>query len=332
MTAADRVPFTILTGFLGAGKTTVLNRMLAASHGRRIAVLVNELGRIAIDGRLILSQGGDVLELAGGCVCCKIDVKNDLWDGIADVIRRSAPEHVVLETTGIAEPAAIVEGLARLPAGARDRIDLAGVVCVVDAEAGAERLDRRDEIRAQIEIADRLLLSKLDLAPAAGVEALHARLHAMSPDAELASFPATDDGTMALTHWVLGHRDGTRRARARCVHAHRDGQLVAASFVDDAPMLAGPVMALIDGLGDSLLRAKGFVYLAGERRRAFIEVAGVRSSLRFDRAWGSEPRRTELILIGENLDEAALRRQLWACRAAAEHTAAPEGPAGSERE
>jgi G3E family GTPase len=327
MTAADRVPFSILTGFLGAGKTTVLNRMLSAPHGRRIAVLVNELGRIAIDGRLILSRGGDVLELAGGCVCCKIDVKNDLWDGIADVIRRSAPEHVVLETTGIAEPAAIVEGLERLPAAARDRIDLAGIVCVVDAEAGAARLDRRDEIRAQIEIADRLLLSKLDLAPAAGVEALHARLRRMSPDAELASFPFTDDGTMALTHWVLGHRDRTRRSRARFVHAHRDGQLVAASFVDDAPLLAGPVMALIDALGDSLLRAKGFLYLAGERRRAFLEVAGVRSTLRFDGEWGSEPRRTELILIGENLDEAALRRQLWACRAAAERALPlPERP------
>jgi G3E family GTPase len=328
MTAADRVPFTILTGFLGAGKTTALNRMLSAPHGRRIAVLVNELGRIAIDGRLILSRGGDVLELAGGCVCCKIDVKNDLWDGIADVIRRSAPEHVVLETTGIAEPEAIVEGLERLPAGARDRIELAGIVCVVDAEAGAARLDRRDEIRAQIEIADRLLLSKLDVTPAAGVEALHARLRQMNPGAELASFPFTDEGAVALTHWVLGHRDRGRRSAARLVHAHRDGQLVAVSFVDDAPLLAGPVMALIDGLGDALLRAKGFLYLAGERRRAFLEVAGVRSALRFDREWGSEPRRTELVLIGENLDEAALRRQLWACRAAAELPAPlPERPA-----
>jgi cobalamin biosynthesis protein CobW len=133
---------------------------------------------------------------------------------------------------------------------------------------------------------------------------------------------------VALTHWVLGHRDRSRRSAARLVHAHRDGQLVAASFVDDAPLLAGPVMALIDGLGDALLRAKGFLYLAGERRRAFLEVAGVRSALRFDREWGSEPRRTELVLIGENLDEAALRRQLWACRAAAELPAPlPERPA-----
>src|SRR5689334_15499324 len=104
--------------------------MLSAPHGRRIAVLVNELGRVAIDTQLIIARGGDVLELAGGCVCCKVDIKTDLWDGIADIIARSAPDHVVLETTGIAEPAAILEGLVRVPEQARDRIVPAGVVCV----------------------------------------------------------------------------------------------------------------------------------------------------------------------------------------------------------
>ena len=130
--------FTILTGYLGAGKTTALNRMLAAPHGRRIAVLVNELGRIAIDGKLILSRGGDVLELSGGCVCCKVDIKSDLWFGIADVVRRSSPDHVVLETTGIAEPKMILAGLTQI-----DSVTPAGVVCVVDGEAG-----RRSSIAA----------------------------------------------------------------------------------------------------------------------------------------------------------------------------------------
>ena len=111
----ERVPFTILTGWLGAGKTTALNRMLAAPHGRRIAVLVNELGRISIDTQLIVGRGGDVLELAGGCVCCKVDIKNDLWDGIGDIVARARPDHVVLETTGIAEPAAILDGPRHAP-------------------------------------------------------------------------------------------------------------------------------------------------------------------------------------------------------------------------
>src|SRR5439155_15367481 len=133
----SRVPFTILTGWLGAGKTTALNRMLGAPHGKRIAVLVNELGRISIDTQLIVGRGGDVLELAGGCVCCKVDIKNDLWDGIGDIVTRSAPgrqiDCVILETTGIAEPAAILDGLVRVRESVRERIRPAGVICVVDA-------------------------------------------------------------------------------------------------------------------------------------------------------------------------------------------------------
>jgi len=176
-----RVPFTILTGWLGAGKTTALNRMLAAQHGKRIAVLVNELGRISIDTQLIIGRGGDVLELAGGCVCCKVDIKNDLWDGIGDIVARSSPDCVVLETTGIAEPAAILDGLVRVPDAVRDRVHPAGVVCVVDAESGAAALDRRDEAREQVKTADRVLLSKLDVAAASDVRATHARLDALAP-------------------------------------------------------------------------------------------------------------------------------------------------------
>src|SRR5215813_15144580 len=96
--------------------------MLGATHGQRIAVLVNELGRISIDTQLIVGRGGDVLELAGGCVCCKVDIKNDLWDGIGDIVKRSSPDAVVLETTGIAEPAAILDGLVKVTASVRDRI------------------------------------------------------------------------------------------------------------------------------------------------------------------------------------------------------------------
>ncbi|WP_428267469.1 CobW family GTP-binding protein [Haliangium sp.] len=314
MTELVPVPFTILTGFLGAGKTTILNRMLAAPQGRRIAVLVNELGRIAIDSRLILSRGGDVLELAGGCVCCKIDVKNDLWDGIGDVVRRSRPDHVVLETTGIAEPAVIVSDFERLPEELRAPVELAGIVCVVDGEAALVQLGRRDEVRAQIEVADRLLLSKLDVAAPAAVAALRARLAELNPDAERASFPNTEDGTHALVHWLLARR--ARQPVGPAVHAHRDGQLVAVSFATDEPLLGEPVMALIRALGDRLLRAKGFLALAGDPRRAFLEVAGARTSLVPGPPWADEHPRTELVLIGEALDEAALRRQLWACRAA----------------
>lgn len=301
-------PFTILTGFLGAGKTTVLNRTLGAPRGRRIAVLVNELGRVAIDSRLILGGGGDVLELAGGCVCCKIDVKNDLWDGIADVVARSRPDHVVLETTGIAEPAAILAGLDRAVA------DPYGVVCVVDADAAVDALDRRPEVAEQIQAADRLLLSKLDIAGPDRIAATHAALDRLNRDAERAAFPAGDAGTAALVPWLLARRAARAAARPHRDHLH---QVAAATFVDAAPLLAGPLLAAIDGWRDRLLRVKGVANLAGESRRAYVELAGRRVEIRPGEPWGAEPRCTELVLIGEGIDDREVRRRLWACRAPA---------------
>ena len=318
----DRVPFTILTGWLGAGKTTALNRMLGAGHGKRIAVLVNELGRISIDTQLILGRGGDVLELAGGCVCCKVDTKNDLWDGIGDIVARSKPDHVVLETTGIAEPAAILDGLVRVPEAVRERIVPAGVVCVVDAEAGAAAIEKREEAREQAACADRVLLAKLDVASVDAVRKTHAILDEIAPHAERASFPSDDAGARALTSWVIEPRKV--RAWTMRTHAHHHdehgghhhgGQLVAVAFTDDAPLVGERVMAVIEGLGDRLVRAKGFVHLAGEDRRGFVERAGVRTELSHREPWGEATRRTELVLIGDDLDEAALHRALWACRA-----------------
>jgi G3E family GTPase len=325
-----RVPFTILTGWLGAGKTTALNRMLAAQHGRRIAVLVNELGRISIDTQLIIGRGGDVLELAGGCVCCKMDIKNDLWDGIADIVSRSAPDQIVLETTGIAEPAAILDGLVRVPEAVRDRILPAGVICVVDAEAGGAALEAREEAREQAMSADRVLLSKLDRATPAAARACHARLDALAPAAERAGFPGDDAGARAMTAWVVeprplrawtqrrhGPHDGDDHGSGGGHHHHHHpNQLTAIAFTDDAPLVGERVLAVVEGLGDRLVRAKGFVHLAGDDRRGFVERAGIRTELSHREPWGDAPRRTELVLIGDDLDEAAVHRALWACRAA----------------
>ncbi|MBT8493763.1 MAG: GTP-binding protein [Deltaproteobacteria bacterium] len=313
--SAESVPFTVLTGFLGAGKTTTLNRVLRAPHNLRVAVLVNELGRISIDSELILSRGDDVLELAGGCLCCKVDVKNDLWDGIVDIIERSKPDHVVLETTGIAEPQAILEGLDKLKeldAETAKRVKTAGVVCAVDAAHGLTFLTEREEARLQVECADRLLLTKLDIATEDQARAVHKRLEEINPTAERASFPDSEDGGRLLSHWLLESRKQTQR-RPHNHHHHRDGQVIAACFEDDGRFLRQPLLNLVEGESDNLLRVKGFVALAGEDRRGVLQLAGGRVELELGEVWDGSPH-TQLVFIGEGLDEATLRRQLWACR------------------
>src|SRR4051812_41991977 len=307
-----RPPLVLLTGFLGAGKTTTLNRVLGRQLRLRVGVIINELGRIDIDTRLIKSRAGDVMELAGGCVCHEVRVQSELWAAIAEVNHRSRPDVVLLETTGIAEPWSILSGLEDL--GGAAPATAAGVICVVDAEAGGDQLVRHEEARAQVEAADRILLTKLDLAAPDAVVALHRELGRRNPAAERASFPASDEGTAALVPWLLDGR-GTPGTSRGGRHAHAHGQLAVVAFTDAEPLLAEPLLAVIEGLGAALVRAKGFVHLAGDDRRGFLERAGARTGLARGEPWGGDARTTELVLIGDGLDADAIRRQLWACRA-----------------
>lgn len=337
--AASPLPFTIVTGWLGAGKTTTLNRLLSAPHGKRIAVLVNELGRIAIDGKLILRRGGDILELAGGCLCCKLDIRNDLWDGIADIVTRTRPDYLVLETTGIAQPMAIIEGLAAVRADVRDGIAIAGIISVVDAEVGATTIAARDEAREQLHASDRVLLTKLDRASEAMLRGARAAIVAHAPHAEIASFPDDDAGAMNLCHWLLATRPPAPAVRASLAtttlgkshaasatapHRHLHGQLHAMVFADPSPLVAEHVLEILGALGDSLARAKGFIAIAGEPRRGFIEKAGAHLGISFpDHAPGAAMASagSEFVLIGD-FDDAAVMRQLYACRAGATPPAA----------
>jgi G3E family GTPase len=316
--AGPGVPLIILSGFLGAGKTTILNRILGGQHHRKVAVLVNELGRIDIDGRLLKSRAGDVIELVGGCVCHEVRTQEELRTAIEEVVNRSQPECIVLETTGIAEPAAILEGLAALPASKRWAF-ATGVVTVVDADAGEKNLIRHAEARAQVLAADGVLLTKLDLVDAEGLTRLHAALAGLNPGAERVTFPDTAAGTAALVPWILDRRTprSAHHHVGTCGHAHphAHGQLVAVALSEDRPLLADPVLAMCRGLGDDLVRAKGFVLVAGESRRGFVERAGTQISFRFEGEWPPGPKKTELVLIGERLYGAALQRQLWACLA-----------------
>jgi G3E family GTPase len=313
---SDPVGLVILTGFLGAGKTTVLNRVLEAPPRWRLAVVVNELGRIDIDGKLLRARAGDVVELAGGCVCHEVRTRAELESALAELLARSRPERIVLETTGIAEPQAIVDGLIAL-GGDEPAVVTSAVVTVVDANAGAEQLERHREARAQVALADRILLTKLDLASRDRLVAVHRALDALNPYAERATFPAGVSGTRELAAWLLDDKARVPRAlgaRPSVRPADSAHQLVAAAFSDETPLLGEPLLALCHRLGPALLRVKGFVLLAGEDRRGFLERAGRDTNLRLEGPWPAGTRRTELVFIGDGLDPGALHRQLLACR------------------
>ena len=330
MTSA--VPLTVLTGFLGAGKTTLLNALLGHPALADTAVLINEFGEIGLDHLLVEKLDGEAVLLNAGCLCCT--VRGDLvraLDGLWDrILAGRSIRRVVVETTGLADPAPI---LATLMAGSRlgARFALDGVVTVVDAAAGAATLDAQEEAVRQAAVADRILLSKTDLASPGAVAALSARLRALNPvapilvaahgaiapEAILAAGPfdpaakapdvARWIGAAAHDHYHHHHDPNRHGARIRALCLEFDRKLPWEG-------IAGWLEMLAMTRGDAVLRVKGILDLVGEDRP--VVVHGVQSVFHPPRrlpAWpGDAPRRSRLVLILCDLDPAVLESGLAA--------------------
>jgi len=203
--AVRTIPVTIVTGFLGSGKTTLLRKLLVQPAWGKVAVLVNELGEIGLDHDLMWGASGTTVLLENGCVCCS--VRDDLVEALESLfwqrLQRRIPafDRVVIETTGIADPGALVGPLFSHPLIA-ERYRLDAVVCTVDAQLGAAQLQSHAEARGQVASADALLLTKTDLAAADDVASLTARLHAINPYAPVREVVAGDVSVDALERLV----------------------------------------------------------------------------------------------------------------------------------
>jgi G3E family GTPase len=327
------VPLTVLTGFLGAGKTTLLNALLRHPALADTAVLINEFGEIGLDHLLVERLDGEAVLLNAGCLCCT--VRGDLiraLDGLWErILAGRSIRRVVVETTGLADPAPILATLMADPRlGARFALD--GVVTVVDAAAGAATLDAQEEALRQAAVADRIVLSKADLAPSEAVAALSARLRALNPvapilraahgeiapEAILAAGPF-DPAAKApdVARWIGAaaqdgghhhHHDPNRhdaRIRALCLEFDRKLHWEG---------IAGWLEMLALTRGDAVLRVKGILDLVGEDRP--VVVHGVQRVFHPPRrlaAWPEgTPRRSRLVMILRDLDPAALETGLAA--------------------
>ena len=311
------LPLTVLTGFLGAGKTTSLNAWLRHPDSAATAVIVNEFGDIGIDDALVEGASGDMLSLVTGCVCCA--ARGDLVEAVARVLsRRRAGSlsigRIVIETTGLADPGPVLNAMLLAP-------EIAGVVrpeaivTVVSATDGHAVLDRHAEARRQVALADRILLSRTDLPEgAARVEALSRRLAILAPAARI------DDARRVASHASLffGPADRGERQRSELSHHHhhaadaRIRSIVLEAGAVDAARLELFVALLFRRFGKALLRLKGLVAVAGDLGRpVVIQAVGplLHPATRLA-AWPGGAPRTRLVAIFEDRDPAAVA-QLW---------------------
>lgn len=280
-----RVPVTLLGGYLGAGKTTVVNELLARTE-RPIAVLVNDVGQVNIDAALIRRRHGDTVELTDGCVCCSMS--QGLVEAFAGLrARPTAPDQVVVELSGVAEPARVI------PFANSDGFRLDGVVVLVDADQFLDRLDDRivgPMVRAQLIGADVFALTKTDLVDGRQVDAVTTRLGDLAPGR-----PVLVGGSPAATAGFLntGTRSGTRLTdtpTASLFDVH-----VTTTVPLPNPIDRHGLERILDDLGPRTLRAKG-VAGTGEGERLLIQVVGNRRSISPLPAAEDQPT-TDLVVI-----------------------------------
>jgi G3E family GTPase len=311
-----RLPVTIVTGFLGSGKTTLVNHILADHSGPRTAVMVNEIGDIAIDNDLIVGAGDDMVELANGCICCSIN--NDLVDAIFRVLQRTPPvDRVIVETTGLADPLPVV--LTFLRTEFRDAMRLDAIVALADAESFS--LDRFDGQAAQNQLryADFVLLNKCDLVASDEAAAVEAKIRAV---AEGARILRTIRAAVALP-LILGtgiSRSGPELGAQGHDPGHSHEHIAAdgfeaVSFASKRAFAADRFQAFLERLPPDVFRAKGVLAIDGSDRRHLFHLVGRRFTLDEAPVDLDLAGRNRLVLIGRNLDGALLRAQLTACLA-----------------
>ena len=332
---ADLIPVTVLTGFLGSGKTTVLSHLLGQSAFANTAVVINEFGEISLDHALVRKTSEDIVELQGGCLCCT--ARGDLLGALQDLFRRRKHgmvppfERVVVETTGLADPAPILHTLIR------DRLIVAvyrldGVVTTVDCVNGANTLDTQGESVKQAAVADRLLLTKTDLAAPAAVDTLRTRLRALNPSAPVSAVEngrvdpsmlfdiglydvaskSADVGRWLRDETLAAGGEASDHAR----HGHdvnrHDDSIRAYCVTRDAPVSGAAfgyfLESLIAGKGADLLRVKGIVNVA-DRPGTPAVIHGVQHlfhPVQWLDAWPGEDRRTRIVFITRDIPKASI--------------------------
>jgi cobalamin biosynthesis protein CobW len=338
-----KIPVTIVTGFLGSGKTTLIRHVLEHAQGRRLALIINEFGDVGVDGTILRSCGIDtcpdenIVELANGCLCCT--VADDFIPAIEALLARTPqPEHIIIETSGLALPKPLVKAFDWPEI--RTRLTVDGVIAVVDGAAVADgrfaddpaklaaqraadgSIDHENPLEEvyedQLLCADMVVLNKADLLTAETVRRVMAEIRAAVPRAvkivetrEGRVDPAILLGLGAAVEDDLAQRPSHHNTEEG--HDHDDFE----SFVVDIPATSDPA-ALVNRLAAvaeqfDVLRMKGFVEVSGKPMRLLVQGVGQRFRHQFDRPWAAEDRRSRLVVIGEKgIDRNAIAASLAA--------------------
>jgi cobalamin biosynthesis protein CobW len=344
MSDLSKIPVTVITGFLGAGKTTLIRHLMQNPQGKRLAILVNEFGTVGVDGDILKSCADDncpvenIVELANGCICCT--VADDFIPTIEALMALpQRPDHILIETSGLALPKPLLKAF-DWPA-IRSKITVDGVIALADAEAVAagrfapnvEAVDAQrmadpsldhetplsEVFEDQLACADIVLMTKADLAGEAGLAAAKAIIQAESPRpipilamSEGIIDPALILGLNAKAEDDLAARPSHHDGHDDHEHDDFDTVVIDLPEISDVDALVIAIQRLANE--QNILRVKGYVAVTGKPMRLLVQAVGARVRHQFDRPWGVTPRQGQLVVIAEHdhVDLAAIRAVLGA--------------------
>lgn len=315
-----KIPSTIITGFLGAGKTTLLNRILSDSPGKRIALIINEFGEIGIDNQLVIESKEEVIEMNNGCICCT--VRGDLIRIIGSMVERGeAYDHIIVETTGLADPAPVIQSFI-VDDVLRENTELDAVITVVDSKHIGEHWDSA-EVEEQLAFADVIVLNKNDLVTPQEVDGLEKRIHKIN---RMAAILRTSNCELEAGSLLNLKKFDLQNALSvdpnflsEDAHEH-DSSVYSISISEegiiDGGKLSKWLLEFLQLYGNDIFRMKGVLNVDDEDRRFVFQGVHMTLDGRPGRPWKpGEQRRNELVFIGRNLDEQAIREGVISCLA-----------------
>jgi len=317
------IPVTIITGFLGSGKTTLLNRLIAENPNTKFAIIENEFGEIGIDNELVIGAEEGIFEMNNGCICCTLN--DELVETLAKLLNSGRDfQHLIIETTGIAEPDAVAAAFVTDPS-VQAYFQLNAVVCLADAQNIEDMLHEREEARRQLSFADHILLNKAAEVSAEYLEKLHGILKNVNPLAgiSIGDFSKSDIDLLDINAYKADAVEKKLKAQHKAVghhhdhhhHHHQHADVVSHSFIFDRPFdmlkLRHWMQVLLMIQGEGIYRVKAVLDVQYQDNKMILQSVRKAYSFSLGEEWPEgKPRQSRIVFIGKKLNKEILEKNL----------------------